>query len=395
MQRNIIQSASPTKLSAETVVGFRDLGFQTRSVLCHSSGGTPYETKVSFGMPRIPPKTLNTVGYLYHDGDDAEKGADFGGTAFFVAIDSTIPNRKFIYAVTNWHVAVRDGASVLRVNNIEGVGDATDIWNFGPENWFFDPRYDIAVVPLQLRSERHIFSVLPAPDALVMSDNIKRAKLEPGEDVFMVGRFIDHDGGTINRPAVRFGNISVMPAPIEQPNGLMADAYCIDLHSRSGYSGSAVFVYRTPGYDLEQIGPKDFKEAKLLFAGANYLALLGIHFAQFPEQWEIGREAAPATQSSVPLVKTGQYVKGLSGMTCVLPAWYIWEVLNLPELKRQREEADARIRAEMIAKGEMPPEAEGASAPTVEESEENPQHLKDFRRLVDVAARKRPQGDQT
>jgi hypothetical protein len=76
----------------------------------------------------------------------------------------------------------------------------------------------------------------------------------PGEDVFMVGRFMDHDGGAINQPAVRFGNISTMPANIKQPNGVIRPCYCIDLHSRAGFSGSPVYAFRTFGQDLSTGG---------------------------------------------------------------------------------------------------------------------------------------------
>src|SRR5271170_5484166 len=76
-------------------------------------------------------------------------------------------------------------------------------------------------------------------------------EIGPGEDVFMVGRFIDHDGKDANIPSVRFGNISTLPQPIEQPSGSTNNkSFILDLHSRTGYSGSPVFVYRTPGSDL-------------------------------------------------------------------------------------------------------------------------------------------------
>ena len=38
------------------------------------------------------------------------------------------------------------------------------------------------------------------------------------------------------------------------------------------------------------------------------------------------------------LIIEGSYVKGLSGMTCVLPAWYIQDVLDMPKLKNIRQE---------------------------------------------------------
>ena len=38
-------------------------------------------------------------------------------------------------------------------------------------------------------------------------------------------------------------------------------------------------------------------------------------------------------------------------MTCVLPAWYILEVLNMPKLKKKRDIEDARLRQ---TKGDIP-----------------------------------------
>jgi hypothetical protein len=301
------------------------------------------------------------VGYLYHTVENANAGRDFGGTAFFISIKTEVQNRAFIYAVTNWHVAVRDGASILRVNRKDG---GSDTFEYGPEDWTFIPKYDVAVALVPLNTNVHLFSLCEAPAGFVMRENIEEAKLGPGEDVFMVGRFIDHDGGPINRPAVRFGHISVMPSPIEQPNGIMADCYCIDLHSRSGYSGSPVFVYRTPGYDLEERQGATLEESSFLMSGTNFLALLGIHFAQFPEQWEIGK-ATPnrkigESTGAVPLIQEGQYVKGLSGMTCLLPAWTIWEVLNLKELKEVRDKVNAALIAQLASEGKTPPVGESA-----------------------------------
>lgn len=315
-------------------------------------------TKRRFGMPRIPPKTLNCAAYLYPSVADAEAGEDFGGTAFFVMIPSSVPDRGYLYAVTNWHVAVAGGASVLRVNTKDG---GTDIFDFGPEDWDFDRRFDIAVVRLSLDPSRHSYSPIPV-HGFVSQDDVERVKLGPGDDVFMVGRFVDHDGGPVNRPSVRFGNISVMPTPIPQENGGTADSYCIDLHSRSGYSGSPVFVYRTPGFDLEERLGEGANKA-LLVAGTNYLALLGIHFAQFPEQWEIRRiePGRKAYESHVPLLTDGAYVSGLSGMTCVLPAWSIMDVLNMPKLKEAREQSDAELERIARAMGKEVPTAEVAA----------------------------------
>src|ERR1700730_10815269 len=53
--------------------------------------------------------------------------------------------------------------------------------------------------------------------------------------------------------AARFGNISLLAsddAPIEQPNQQRRPSHIFDMRSRPGFSGSPVFVYRTPSGDL-------------------------------------------------------------------------------------------------------------------------------------------------
>ena len=195
-------------------------------------------------MPKIPANIKNAAFYLFPTKEDAEKGSNFGGTGFIVTIPSKMHakyGRGFVYAVTNWHVAAQGGNSVIRLNTKSGAPDFIDA---GPEDWFFNGKHDIAVLPINL-DNLHVAT--PVHSRMLMSrDDAKVLQIGPGDDVFMVGRFIDHDGGERNQPALRFGNISMDPTPIEQGNGVKANAYCIDLHSRSGFSGSPVFVYRTP-----------------------------------------------------------------------------------------------------------------------------------------------------
>ena len=321
----------------------------------YSRRGVPFARWVPFGMPRIPPKVLDCVIYLYSSEEDARNGVNLGGTGFLVVIRSHLPGLAWVFAVTNWHVAVQKGFSVIRINTLDGE---TDIVALEPHEWHFNPRYDIAVAPFNIDRAIHKFSLTDVEDAFVMPEHINFSKIGPGDDVFMVGGFVNHDGGPVNRPSVRFGNISVMPSPIAQPYLGTTDCYCIDMRSRSGYSGSPVFVYRTPGYNLEEPPATKIENAKVLVAGAQYLALLGIHFAQFPEELGIiETKDSKQDDSSVPIIREGVYVKGLSGMTCVLPAWAILEVLNLPKLKNLRDAVEKAERARRDREGH-PPEAE-------------------------------------
>jgi hypothetical protein len=82
---------------------------------------------------------------------------------------------------------------------------------------------------------------------------------------------------------------------------------------------------------------------RLLIAGNNLLALLGIHYDQFPEAWPI----LSTTEMAKAVERDGPVIKGLSGMTKVLPAWAITELLNIPALVAAREKGEDIIVKDM------------------------------------------------
>jgi len=307
-------------------------------------------------MPYVPPEIRNAAFYLYPTVEHARKGSNFGGSGFVIGMPSKRHGRYgqvFYYAVTNWHVACQ-GSPVVRFNTKNGP---PDIFEFDVDQWYFDSRYDIAVKPINLNADVHTVTALHS-GMLVTKTLVRDARIGPGDDVFMVGRFVDHDGGERNRPALRFGNISADPTPMTQENGMKVDAYCIDLHSRSGYSGSPVFVYRTLGSELvndprhRELTWDEFKN------GTQFFLILGIHFAQFPEMWEVTSSGKLRRETSPePLLTEGKYIRGLSGMTCVLPAWYLQEALDMPALRRLRERSDDITEARFRREG-YPPEPE-------------------------------------
>jgi len=377
---------------ASHLIGWADLKFDTRPVLKRSNLGTPYLCQEPYGMPRVPDQLLNCAFYLYPTVEDAKAGKNFGGTGFFVffpAVDGIKegPTHGWSYAITNWHVAVRDGFSVMRVNTVDGQ---TEIFDFGPEDWEFDKRYDIAVMRFSLKRDLHKFSFVPTrgfcSEFVAANQNIG-----PGDDVFMIGRFIDHDGGQTNQPALRFGHISINPTPMPQgPMSSLEPCYCIDLHSRTGYSGSPVFVYRTVASDLLDVMSAPIGR-DILVSGTRYFGLLGIHFAQFPEMWEL-EKPLPKSDESLVAGKSFDYVKGMSGMTCVLPAWTIAEVLNMPKLKAARGGKEIKFT---IAHHQnlRPSSSEPVEESAPHASDENPSAREDFTRLVGAAARKQKPDD--
>jgi hypothetical protein len=327
----------------DDIVSFDRLAFKTAKVECYSSLGTPYQRTVRYGMPKIPKEFLNVVVFLYASADDAQAGQSRGGSGFIVSVPSPNPRYSSWYCVTNWHVITRGhGSPVIRINTKDGK---TDIFDFDCSEWIFLPEYDIAAIPIDIDTRRHDITACPI-DRFLDETTKRNQQIGPGDDVFMIGRFVDQEGIERNNPAVRFGNISLDPSPMTQDNGRITDSYCIDMHSRTGFSGSPVFVFRTPGSSLERAKPAPPRRgsphypdmySQPLHPGPSVFALLGIHWGQFPEEWEVTDHGEVIQgRSRDDLLSGKRYIRGLSGMTCVLPAWRIKEVLDMPKLKDER-----------------------------------------------------------
>lgn len=284
-------------------------------------------------MPIIPYSLLNCAFYLYKDEADALAGKDTGGTGFLVAT-ATEDGQGHQYGVSNYHVAVSGGYSCIRINTLRGLR----VVALEPHDWVFEPGGDdVAVVPLDIREGDNIVTFIGS-NLLLTPDAAAKEQVAPGDDVFMVGRFVDLDATTTNVPAVRFGNISTLPVEVKQPNGYRGLCYCVDMHSRTGYSGSPVFVYRTPGGSLEWAvggGP-------VQIPGRTLLALLGVHCGQFTEELPIRRKRKKRTLGeSISERAYEEYIEGMSGMNTVVPAWRVGELLNRKELIARREQVEA------------------------------------------------------
>jgi hypothetical protein len=341
-----------------------------------STAGSPYKRRICVGVPRLPPEVLNCTFYLYQSVADAKEGSKFGGIGFFVGYPTGVRG-VFPYAVTNWHVAVRDGFSVMRVNTVSG----TDIFDFDASEWEFLPgQDDLAVIRpslMLLRKDFHQVTTLNV-GMFVTEADMKSLSIGAGEDIFMIGRFVDHDGKEQNVPAARFGNISTTPQIVIQPTGAKnLGSFILDVHSRTGYSGSPVFTYRTVGTDLTRLDQ--------LLGSHFFVKLLGIHWGQFPEMWELKEGKKPRSEVTQ-IAGNEKYVEGMSGMTLSIPSWRIRSFLEQPKFVEERE----RLVETMKQNLSPVPKAESASPPA---TDENPTHQEDFMRLVGAAARKPAQED--
>src|SRR5207248_2655066 len=103
---------------------------------------------------------------------------------------------------------------------------------------------DVAIAPIALEEAK--YKAIPiTPQMFVTPEDIRW--FAPGTDTMMIGRFITHEGRQRNTPAVRFGNVSMLPfEPVRtERGGLKQRSFLVEERSLSGFSGSAVFVYHT------------------------------------------------------------------------------------------------------------------------------------------------------
>jgi hypothetical protein len=242
------------------------------------------QDETELGMPRLGQfrPILDSVFFLYRSAEDAKAGKKSGGTGFLVSIPSEArPGFGYVYAVTNWHVACH-GASCIRFNNQDGT---TTILEHGPEEWHFIPgKQDIAVLPLDVMLPTYKCFYLMTDRFFPKEEEIREEKFGVGDNVFMIGRFVDYDGAETNKPALRFGHISMSSVPIKQPTQYLGDSVVVDMHSRTGFSGSPVFVYQTTGNNLDDYYTD---VTTFSFSVGTRVWLLGIKWGQFPERCKI------------------------------------------------------------------------------------------------------------
>lgn len=194
-------------------------------------------------LPEEIRKSVFFVSYL------TENGYKFAGTGFFVSMSlANDPNRLFIYLITAKHVIVEakrasiDGKIWLRINTKNGfeyVSSEEATWQTHSE----DCSIDAAV--LSWAPDSAYFDYLTIPISLIINEEvISKEGIGIGDEIFLIGLFVNHYGRKKNIPIARVGNIAAMPEePIETKWFGGMEAYLIEARSIGGLSGSPVFVY--------------------------------------------------------------------------------------------------------------------------------------------------------
>ena len=194
-----------------------------------------------------------------------------------------------------------------------------------------------------------------------------------GDDVFVVGRFINHEGVQKNSPTARFGCIAQMPKEPVKVKGFDQECFLVEARSIGGFSGSPVFWHVLP-FAGGAYRPKTNVQIGPLLLGVE----LGYIYDWTPVCDAAGRPTNPAKPDQ-------QQVQVNSGMMIVIPAWKLTDLLNEDSIVAKRKEIEDGVKAhEKKTRGGVA--LSSRSGPR--SINENPDHLEDFKRLVNVAAKK-------
>ena len=330
-------------------------------------------------MPRISDDILDCVIYLYRSEEEAARGEKVGGSGFLVSVPAErVDGGQFHYAVSNRHVVFDTAAPVIRLNTQRGD---VDILSLDVHHWTPHPDGDdIAVSLIGLKAEVHKFRVIPL-DAFITSKIIDEHIIGPGDEAFMVGRFVNHQGKQRNIPSVRFGNISMMPWEALQHPIYKKDqeSFIVEMRSISGYSGSPVLVH-IPPFSVRP-GGKTLTNRSfgpwLLGVDWGHIfdkqPVLNKYDKEMPEKWR---------------------VRSNSGMVGVVPSWKLAELLmDHPKLKAHRHQLeDDSLAHEAEQTSGVEVDATSSEPPT---KDENPRHKEDFNSLLDAAVTGPQSADQT
>lgn len=283
-------------------------------------------------VPRIPDVHLQSVVFVYASEDAARNGDQVGGSGFVINMPSGVAAWRIRYVVTNQHV-IDHGGHWVRLNHPNG----THIVHIPPDDWLPAPDGDDFAVAL-LRLPTHVVPYELSLDTLALTRaDATELKVGPGDEAYMVGRFIAHGGRVTNNPIARFGSIALMPNPLElvrDGRNKDVEAYLVEMRSHAGFSGSAVFLLIPQNSFRGEFGDVSMEDNTTRFR------LLGI---------DTGHKVDPLP---VQELSRGQWVDvkdnripHYSDIAIVAPIWKVVDLLNREDVAAERTQHGADLES--------------------------------------------------
>lgn len=281
-------------------------------------------------VPYLPPGAVGPAIFLYPTVEQARKREEWGGSGFLVGTRS-VANKACVhlYAITNEHVAT--SCPVIRAYTSRG--DVVILDDDHPDRrWTSHPDGDdVSVLYLGPFNEHEYWFV---PDWIFLArDDIVPPGPGPGDECFMVGRHVNHDGRQFDRPVVRFGNLAMLPEPIRQrERAFDQESFLVDMRSIAGFSGSPVTVF----YERQ-----DWRKEGVWIKHPGHLEQSGV----VDKAWLLGVDWGHLSQTEDIIDGAGRHqVKVKSSMAAVVPAWKIKDILDTVEgIVKPREQAEKEL----------------------------------------------------
>jgi hypothetical protein len=285
---------------------------------------------------RLPDQILNTVCFIAHNTAEIK----FGGTAFVVSIRGA-HNNAFLYLVTAKHVAdeIEDCPFIIGLNEKKGGKAHIDADGV---KWYFHPTepnaVDAAATPFSPSKYEnlnvewvHAGDDQGDPGMFASPPVMQKAGIGIGDEIAVVGLFTRFWGKNHLFPIVRTGNLAMLPnekIPSEDFDPM--EAFLAEGRSIGGLSGSPVFVRQTMNILVE-----GDKGKPVPFAGVGQIYFLGLMHGH----WRVNPRSLKAEG-----VEASEVVN--MGVSIVVPAHKIREILDQPELVAMRRKIDKDIAKE-------------------------------------------------
>jgi S1-C subfamily serine protease len=293
------------------------------------------QTQASSTTPQPAPQLFSrqvkkTIAIIYTtcEGDSQT----YEGTGFFVMKeDSRLGiDKGFGYLVTNRHVVlphVEIGQPCKVATQFVRLNSKTPDPKTGGRNAVFkvdsqwtypeDNSVDLAVIAFVPDQTKYDVQAFPV-SLFATKDVMEKENVAEGDPVLYTGFFYQFPGSLEIEPIIRQGIIAMIPnEPIPTTLGGSGKGYLADAHVYSGNSGSPMFV---------NVGGA---RNGILMTGTRYL-FLGVVSGLEPE--ETTGELRPVTTYS-------DQVKSNSGVSFIVPADLVADLLNCPALSSQRDDA--------------------------------------------------------
>jgi hypothetical protein len=287
---------------------------------------------------RLPDQILNTVCFIAQDPSKIK----YGGTGFIVAVRGAYGN-AYLHLVTAKHVAeaVEGAPFAIGVNTRHGtkaVMESSQLtkWWYHPTEpkavdaavtLFAPPGYETLDIEWVYAGDESEPGMFATPD--VMQKN----GIGIGDEIAVVGLFSGFSGKDRHFAIVRTGNLAMLPSeriPVEGFDPM--EAYLAEGRSIGGLSGSPVYVRQTININLGIS-----KERTIPFAGTGQIYFLGLMVGA----WRLPKGfLEPVKHEAMNM-----------GISTIVPAHKILEVIYQPELIQMRKEYDQKISEENKKQG--------------------------------------------